>query len=52
MSNRIQENINRDYKRVQIFAIVWFVFVAIVTLATMCGIAYVILKVLSHFGII
>lgn len=46
------DDFDKEFNRMQKFAYGWFIFVALLTVALLGGIGFVVFKVLAHFGIL
>lgn len=46
------DEFDKEFNRMQKFAYGWFIFVALLTVALLGGIGFVVFKVLAHFGIL
>ena len=46
-----RDKFDRDFDRMQKFAQVWFIFVALLALSLLGGVVFTVYKILVHFGI-
>ena len=51
MRNKSFDDFDKDFARAQKFAYAWFIFVALLSLALLSGLVFVVYKVLVFFGI-
>lgn len=49
--NKAKSDFDRDFARTQAFIYIWFAFVAAVIVSVLCGGAFVVYKLMVHFGI-
>lgn len=51
-SDNFDKEFDKTFKRASAFAVGWFIFVALLSLAILGGLGFVAFKVLAYFGIL